>query len=75
MALDAGKDRFWLKQLWGMSSDYPAKLLLQAARRVDRTWCQRAVKQCQTLDRRMKSERNMDSEAELKLFLMELSER
>ena len=75
MALDGGKDRFWLKQLWGMSSDYPAKLLLQAARRVDRTWCQRAVKQCQTLDRRMKSERNMDSEAELKLFLMELSER
>ena len=75
MALNGGKDRFWLKQLWGMSSDYPAKLLLQAARRVDRTWCQRAVKQCQTLDRRMKSERNMDSEAELKLFLMELSER
>lgn len=75
MALDGGKDRFWLKQLWGMSSDYPAKLLLQAARRVDRPWCQRAVKQCQTLDRRMKSERNMDSEAELKLFLMELSER
>jgi len=75
IALDGGKDRFWLKQLWGMSSDYPAKLLLQAARRVDRSWCQRAVKQCQTLDRRMKSERNMDSEAELKLFLMELSER
>lgn len=75
VALDGGKDRFWLKQLWGMSSDYPAKLLLQAARRVDRPWCRRAVKQCQVLDRRMKSERNMDSEAELKLFLMELSER
>jgi len=75
VALDGGKDRFWLKQLWGMSSDYPAKLLLQAARRVDRAWCRRAVKQCQVLDRRMKSERNMDSEAELKLFLMELSER
>lgn len=75
MALDGGKDRFWLKQLWNMSSDYPAKLLLQAARRVDRGWCRRAVQQCQTLDRRMKSERNMDSEAELKLFLMELSER
>lgn len=75
IALDGGKDRFWLKQLWGMSSDYPAKLLLQAARRVDRTWCRRAVEQCQVLDRRMKSERNLDSEAELKLFLMELSER
>ena len=31
MALDAGKDRFWLKQLWNMSSASPAKLLLQAA--------------------------------------------
>lgn len=35
MALDAGKDRFWLKQVWGMNSDYPAKLLLQAAGRVE----------------------------------------
>ena len=75
MALDGGKDRFWLKQLWGMSSDYPAKLLLQAARRVDRGWCRDAVQRCQTLDRRMKSERNMDYESELTLFLMELSQR
>ena len=73
MALDTGKDRFWLKQLWGMSSDYPAKLLMQAARKVDHEWCSTAVKRCQRLDRRMKSERGMDSEAELKLFLMELA--
>lgn len=75
LALDGGKDRFWLKQLWSMSSDYPAKLLMQAARRVDHRWCREAVKRCQTLDRRMKSERNMNSEAELSLFLMELSEK
>ena len=73
MALDAGKDRFWLKQLWNMSSDYPAKLLLQAAKKVDHDWCSSAVVRCQKLDRRMKSERGMDSEAELKLFLMELA--
>ena len=73
MALDGGKDRLWLKQLWGMSSDYPAKLLMQAARKVDHEWCSTAVKRCQRLDRRMKSERGMDSEAELKLFLMELA--
>ena len=73
MALDAGKDRFWLKQLWSMSSDYPAKLLLQAAKKVDHDWCSAAVIRCQRLDRRMKSERGMDSEAELKLFLMELA--
>ena len=75
MALDAGKDRFWLKSLWNMSSDYPAKLLMQAAGRVDHEWCATAVKRCQTLDRRMKSEKNMDSEQELKLFLMELASR
>ena len=73
MALDTGKDRFWLKQLWSMSSDYPAKLLLQAAKKVDHDWCSSAVIRCQRLDRRMKSERGMDSEAELKLFLMELA--
>lgn len=75
MALDSGKDRFWLKSLWNMSSDYPAKLLMQAAGRVDHEWCAAAVKRCQTLDRRMKSEKNMDSEQELKLFLMELASR
>ena len=56
-----------------MSSDYPAKLLLQAAKKVDHDWCSSAVVRCQKLDRRMKSERGMDSEAELKLFLMELA--
>ena len=73
LALDGGKDRVWLKELWSMSSDYPAKLLLQAAKNVDHEWCRQAVKRSQTLDRRMKSERNMDSEGELKLFLMELA--
>ena len=75
LALESGKDRLWLQKLWGMGSDYPAKLLLQAARRVDHAWCREAVKECQILDRRMKSERNMDSEAELALFLMELAGR
>ena len=73
MALDTGKDRFWVKQLWNMGSDYPAKLLMQAAKKVDHDWCSTAVIRCQKLDRRMKSERGMDSEAELKLFLMELA--
>ena len=35
----------------------------------------RALKKCQTLDRRMKSETGIDREAELKLFLMELADR
>ena len=75
MALDAGKDRLWLKNLWNMRSDYPAKLQLSAARKVDRDWCCSALMNCQVLDRRMKSEKNINSEAELKLFLMELAVR
>ena len=28
MAIDSGKDKYWLMELWEMRSDYPAKLLL-----------------------------------------------
>ena len=73
LALDGGKDSIWLKELWSMTSDYPAKMLLGAAKNVDHDWCRQAVKRCQRLDRRMKSERGMDDEGELKLFLMELA--
>ena len=72
MALDGGKDRLWLKQLWNMSSDYPAKLLMQAARKVDHDWCRTAVLRCQQLDRRMKSEKGVDAVGELKLLLVRL---
>ena len=75
MALDEKKDKAWLKQLWSMKSDYPAELLLKAARKVDHNWCRMAVQSCQVLDRRMTSEKGMDSEAELKLFLVELAGR
>ena len=61
----------------GMSSDYPARLLMQAAKKVDHDWCQTAVLRCQRLDRRMKSVSMPDKqkEDELKLFLMELAGR
>ncbi len=73
LAIDTGKDRVWLGQLWNMRSDYPAKLLMDAAKKVDHNWCRRALQRCQVLDRRMKSENGIDREAELKLFLMELA--
>ena len=75
MALDSGKDRFWLMDLWQMRSDYPARLLLQAARRVDHAWCKHSLAACQLLDRRMKSEKNIDREGELVRFVMELAEQ
>lgn len=75
LALDSGKDKMWLMELWSMRSDYPAKLLLAAAKKVDRAWCVESLALCQTLDRRMKSEKGIDSEGELKLLLMRLAQR
>ena len=73
LALDSGRDRYWLMELWGMKSDYPAKLLLSAARRTTGVWCAQAVRHCQELDRRMKSERGIDGPGELKLLLVRLA--
>ena len=74
LAIDYGRDKFWLMERWNMRSDYPARLLLEAARRVTTPWAAEAVKRCQTLDRRMKSVTGVDGGAELKEFLMELAQ-
>lgn len=73
LALDSGRDRYWLMELWGMKKDYPAKLLISAAQRTTGEWCAQAVRQCQILDRRMKSERGVDGAEELKLLLVQLA--
>ena len=75
MAIDSGKDKYWLMELWEMKSDYPAKLLMNAAKRTTAGWCADAVKMCQVLDRRMKSEKGIDAEGELKLLLVRLGAR
>ena len=74
IALDNGKDKLWLMELWGMRSDYPARLLMEAARKTTSEWCGRSLLMCQQLDRRMKSEKGIDSEGELKLLLMRLAQ-
>ena len=73
LALDSGKDKLWLMDLWNMRSDYPARLLLEAARKSTHEWCANSLALCQRLDRRMKSEKGIDREGELKLLLMELA--
>ena len=75
MAIDSGKDKYWLMELWEMKSDYPAKLLMNAAKRTTAGWCADAVKMCQVLDRRMKSEKGIDAVGELKLLLVRLGAR
>ena len=73
IALDTGRDRFWLMEQWNMRSDYAAKLLLENARRVTRPWCARAVRRCYEEDVRIKSVSGVDGAGELKLLLMELA--
>ena len=72
LAIDGGKDKFYVMELWNMKSDYAAKLLMNAARNVSAAWCRMALKEAEKLDRRMKSENGIDSEEELKRFLMRL---
>ena len=75
IAIDSGKDKYWLMELWEMKSDYQAKLLLGVAKHTSADWCADAVKQCQVLDRRMKSENGIDAAGELKLLLVRLGAR
>ena len=73
-AIDSHRDKFWLMERCGIRSDYPARLLMENARRVDRQWCARAVKRCCQLDVRIKSVNGVDGASELKLLLMELAQ-
>lgn len=72
LALDYGRGQDWLAEIWNMKSPYPAKLALSAARRTSTRWCAWAVRQCERLDARMKSERGVDPVAELKFLLVRL---
>ena len=74
IALDTGKDKFWLMERWNMRSDYPAKLLMDNAKRVSRAWCAKAVKRCYEVDLRIKSVNGVDGADELKFLLMELAQ-
>lgn len=74
LAIECGKDRYWLMDIWGMRSDYPAKLLLSSARNFSKEWCREGIIQCKKLDVQMKSQTGFDSQGELKLLLMRLAQ-
>ena len=74
IAIEGDKDRYWLMELWNMRSDYAAKLAMESARKVTKEWCSESMKACQVLDRRLKSEKGVDAENELKVFLMQLAQ-
>ena len=57
-----------------MRSDSPRRPLRGAAGKASTQWAAWAVERCQEIDLRMKSVSGVDSQAELKLFLMELAQ-
>ena len=74
IALDTGRDKFWLMERWNIRSGYRAGLLLDNARRVSRSWCANGVKRCCAADLRIKSINGVNGADELKLLLMELAQ-
>ena len=63
MAIDSGKDKYWLMELWEMKRTIRPSCC-SAPKRTTADWCADAVKMCQVLDRRMKSEKGIDSAGE-----------
>ena len=47
---------------------------MEAARKTTSEWCGQSLLMCQRLDQRMKSEKGIDNEGELKLLLMRLAQ-
>lgn len=74
IALDTGKDKKWLMDRWHMRSDYPARLLMDNARRINQAWCRDALCRCYQADVRMKSVSGVNGEDELKLLLAALAQ-
>lgn len=75
LAVEYGKDKLWLMDLWSMTKEYPARKLMELARDTTRARCRDALTLCQQMDRRLKSEKGFDEEGELKLLLMRLCRR
>jgi len=72
LCLDGGRDASYLKKLCEIKNDYPAKLLMQNAKRISLDWCENAVKMSAETDFLMKSDAKDDEEL-LKLMLLKLA--
>lgn len=56
LLIEGGKgDALYLKKLWGLSHEYPAKLLLQSGKKLNFHWCKQAVLLAAESDLQMKS--------------------
>lgn len=71
MAIEGKKGQGWLMDLW-KSREFQTQQWMRAAQGTTLDWCSAALRECQQLDRRMKSQRGADAEGDLKLLLARL---
>lgn len=74
LALENGKSKDYVMELWSMRNSYPAEKLMRAARRFSLDWCRRAVIRCEETDLAMKSTGG-DGTVLLTGLLLELARR
>ena len=72
LALDSGQGSGDIQKLWSMRSAYPARLIMDAAKRRSRGWCVNAVRLCAEYDYKMKST-GIDGEALIRELFVRLA--
>lgn len=72
LALDNRLGADYIQKLWGLRSSYPARLLMDSARKLSTSWCREAVLLCAETDLRMKSTGG-DSEVFIKELFIKLA--
>lgn len=72
LAMENNLDSEYLKELWSMRSAYPARLMMDSARKLSTHWCREAVIMCARTDFQMKST-GRDGETLLKELLINLA--
>lgn len=72
LALNRGIGTDYIQKLWSMKSSYPAKLLIDSAKRLSTSWCREAVCLCADTDLKMKST-GIDGEILIKELFIRLA--
>lgn len=72
LAIDSGRGVDYIQKLWGMRSSYPARLLMDCAKKLSTSWCRESVLLCAETDLKMKST-GIDGEILIKELFIKLA--
>lgn len=74
LASKKGKGTGYLAEMWGMRSEYPARIMMKNAEKVSLPWCRKAVKLCAETDIELKST-SPDKRLALEMLIMRLAQK